>query len=376
MPRVGLTREAIVDAAIARADEHGLASVTMRALAGDLDVEAMSLYNHVANKRAVLEAISDRVWAATDLAVDESNWRAALHAMCGSAHQAMSAHPWFFELPVTSFGLARVRMIEQTLRRLSEAGLRDESVYHAHHVLDGHMFGYTLQEVQFSATPEVEERGTEMLNSIDPAEFTNLMVHVQQHIDPPEGDGFTFGLDMILDGLERLVQSQQGSSDMYVYQVVSTPDGPFTVIENNGVVVGAGWSDSVGEVATRAGIAPDAVVTGACASANAVLAFYEGDTEAVASVAVAPHGTEFRERVWEVLRTIPAGETRTYGEVAALLGTPSASRAVGAACGANVTALFVPCHRVVGASGTLTGFAWGVETKKSLLTREGSLALV
>ena len=226
MPRVGLTREAIVDAAIARADEHGLASVTMRALAGDLDVEAMSLYNHVANKRAVLEAISDRVWAATDLAVDEHDWRAALHAMCGSAHKAMSAHPWFFELPVTSFGLARVRMIEQTLRRLSEAGLRDESVYHAHHVLDGHMFGYTLQEVQFSATPEVEERGTEMLNSIDPAEFTNLMVHVQQHIDPPRGDGFTFGLDMILDGLERLVQSQQRSSDMYMYQVVSTPDGP------------------------------------------------------------------------------------------------------------------------------------------------------
>ena len=163
---------------------------------------------------------------------------------------------------------------------------------------------------------------------------------------------------------------------MYIYQTVSTPDGPFTLIEQHGVVVGAGWSDSVGEVATRAGIEPDAVVTGACASSNAVLAFYEGDTEAVASVAVAPHGTEFRERVWDVLRTIPAGETRTYGEVAALLGTPSASRAVGAACGANVTALFVPCHRVVGASGTLTGFAWGVETKKSLLAREGVLASV
>ena len=260
MPRVGLTREAIVDAAIARADEHGLASVTMRALAGDLDVEAMSLYNHVDNKRAVLEAISDRVWAATDLAVDENNWRAALHAMCGSAHKAMSAHPWFFELPVTSFGLARVRMIEQTLRRLSESGLRDESVYHAHHVLDGHMFGYTLQEVQFSATPEVEERGTEMLSSIDPAQFTNLMVHVQQHIAPPDGDGFTFGLDMILDGLERLVQTQPRSSDMYMYQVVSTPDGPFTLIEEEGIVVGAGWSGDVAEVAARAGVRPDAVV--------------------------------------------------------------------------------------------------------------------
>jgi len=181
--------------------------------------------------------------------------------------------------------------------------------------------------------------------------------------------------EALIIGRAWIARSQKGTA-MYISQITPTPDGPFTLIEHDGVVVGAGWSDNVADVATRAGIEPDAVVAGACASTQAVLAFYEGDTDAVASVSVAPHGTEFRERVWEVLRTIPAGETRTYGEVATLLGAPSASRAVGAACGANVTALFVPCHRVVGASGTLTGFAWGVETKKSLLTREGVLARV
>ena len=178
--------------------------------------------------------------------------------------------------------------------------------------------------------------------------------------------------ESLIIGRAWMARSQKGIT-MFISQIVVTPDGPFTIIENGGVVVGAGWTGDVAEVATRSGIEPDAVVTGACASAGAVLAYYDGDASAVASVTVAPHGTEFRERVWEVLRTIPAGETRTYGEVAAALGSPSASRAVGAACGANVVALFVPCHRVVGASGTLTGFAWGVDTKKALLGREGSL---
>jgi len=178
--------------------------------------------------------------------------------------------------------------------------------------------------------------------------------------------------ESLIIGRAWMARSQKGIA-MFISQRLDTPDGPFTIIESEGVVVGAGWTGDVAEVATRSGIQPDAVVTGACASAGAVLAYYDGDPSAVASVTVAPHGTEFRERVWEVLRTIPAGETRTYGEVAAALGSPSASRAVGAACGANVVALFVPCHRVVGASGTLTGFAWGVETKKALLGREGSL---
>jgi AraC family transcriptional regulator of adaptative response/methylated-DNA-[protein]-cysteine methyltransferase len=81
-------------------------------------------------------------------------------------------------------------------------------------------------------------------------------------------------------------------------------------------------------------------------------------------------GTAFQQRVWNALRDIPAGETRTYGEIARKIGAPDAVRAVGTACGANHVSLAVPCHRVVGASGALTGYRWGVERKKTLLERE------
>lgn len=170
-----------------------------------------------------------------------------------------------------------------------------------------------------------------------------------------------------------LLRSHQGVP-MFISQTLDTPDGPFTLIEHDGVVVGAGWDADVAVIAARAGIRPDAVVAGSCAAASAVLAYYAGDAGAPARVEVRPHGTPFREDVWRELRSIPVGETRTYGEIAAQLGSASASRAVGGACRSNAVGLFVPCHRVVGSSGKLTGFAWGVETKKSLLQREGVLA--
>jgi len=87
-----------------------------------------------------------------------------------------------------------------------------------------------------------------------------------------------------------------------------------------------------------------------------------------------PQGTDFQLAVWLQLRTIPTGQTTTYGEIAARLGRPSASRAVGAAVGRNPIAVIVPCHRVVGASGALTGFAGGLDRKRTLLKLEGVLA--
>jgi len=81
-------------------------------------------------------------------------------------------------------------------------------------------------------------------------------------------------------------------------------------------------------------------------------------------------GTAFQERVWRGLRDIPAGETRTYAQLAAAIGAPKAVRAVGAACGANPVAVVTPCHRVVGSDGKLTGYRWGVARKKALLDRE------
>jgi methylated-DNA-[protein]-cysteine S-methyltransferase len=83
-------------------------------------------------------------------------------------------------------------------------------------------------------------------------------------------------------------------------------------------------------------------------------------------------GTPFQRRVWEELRTIPRGETLTYGELAARIGRPGAARAVGAAVARNPVSLVVPCHRVVGADGSLTGYAGGIERKRALLAIEGA----
>lgn len=87
-------------------------------------------------------------------------------------------------------------------------------------------------------------------------------------------------------------------------------------------------------------------------------------------VPLAPHGTEFQRRVWDALRAIPAGATRTYGELAAELGIPRAARAVGSATGRNPISIIVPCHRLIGTAGRLTGYAGGLERKRWLLTHE------
>ena len=86
------------------------------------------------------------------------------------------------------------------------------------------------------------------------------------------------------------------------------------------------------------------------------------------------NGTEFQRDVWAALRTIPAGQTRTYGELAKQINRPAAVRAVGMTNGANPIGIVVPCHRVIGANGTLTGYAGGLERKRWLLEHEGALA--
>lgn len=102
----------------------------------------------------------------------------------------------------------------------------------------------------------------------------------------------------------------------------------------------------------------------------AVEAYMAGDIEALAALPVADHGTAFQRAVWAELRRIPAGTTISYGELARRIGKPAAVRAVGMANGANPVAIAVPCHRVIGASGKLTGYGGGLERKHWLLAHE------
>lgn len=105
---------------------------------------------------------------------------------------------------------------------------------------------------------------------------------------------------------------------------------------------------------------------------SAVLAYFDGDMAALDSLKVRTGGTEFQRTVWAALRTIPVGETCSYGQLAAAIGRPKAVRAAGLANGQNPVALIVPCHRVIGANGSLTGYAGGLERKRWLLAHEGA----
>lgn len=92
-------------------------------------------------------------------------------------------------------------------------------------------------------------------------------------------------------------------------------------------------------------------------------------------VPLAPMGTDFQRRVWDALLEIPYGETRTYGQIAAVIGNPNASRAVGLANNRNPIPIFIPCHRVIGSDGKLVGYGGGVEMKRQLLSIEGCASL-
>lgn len=161
---------------------------------------------------------------------------------------------------------------------------------------------------------------------------------------------------------------------------LDTPDGPFTVLADDGVVLASGWTADPGEILARlrpgdrpadvAVVPPDhPEVAGPAA---AVGAYYSGDLEAVDAVPVRQAGTPWRHSGWDRLRRIPPGSPLSYSEFAAALGNPNAVRAAASICAGNAPALFVPCHRVLRGDGSLGGFAWGVDVKRSLLAREAA----
>lgn len=105
---------------------------------------------------------------------------------------------------------------------------------------------------------------------------------------------------------------------------------------------------------------------------HALAAYFEAPHQAPFELPLDPQGTAFQQAVWQQLLRIPAGHTSHYGALAQALGKPKAARAVGAAVGRNPLSIFIPCHRVVGKSGSLTGYAGGLPRKQALLSAEGA----
>ena len=209
--RAGLDRETVLGAALELADEVGLDGLSMRKLGQRLGVEAMSLYNHVDGKDDVVGAIIDLVWAQAARAAPEAPWREAIRENALGLHQAFLAHPWACTFFPASLGPARLHAMEAMLAALADGGFSARQAYNAHHVIDGHVIGYTQQMIGFTPPDLSGPDGT----TADPKDFVRAiggdLPHLCEHIDLHAvqdelglGSGFELGLDLILDGLERL----------------------------------------------------------------------------------------------------------------------------------------------------------------------------
>ena len=148
--------------------------------------------------------------------------------------------------------------------------------------------------------------------------------------------------------------------------IYETPFAKIGIAEENGFVTNIFFGTSVApdEYETRE--------TPLIGKAHRQLCEYFAGKRTEFDLPLAPRGTEFEQSVWNALLAIPFGETRTYGETAAAIGNPKACRAVGRANGANPICIVIPCHRVIGADGKLTGYSAGMEFKKFLLKLEGN----
>ena len=163
-----------------------------------------------------------------------------------------------------------------------------------------------------------------------------------------------------------------GAGKSIHWAVLATTLGPMLVAATDRGVCCLAFGEGEAELRARF---PRAELAPAGAEFEAlfaeVLAAVEQPGPGSASIPLDVHGTAFQSRVWDELRRIPSGETRSYGELAAALGNPGASRAVGGANGANNVAVLIPCHRVIAADGSLGGYAYGLKIKAELLRREG-----
>jgi AcrR family transcriptional regulator len=208
--RQPLTRERVLRAALAFADERSLEELSMRKLAQGLGVEAMSLYNHVESKDDIVSGMVALVVDEIEAPSPGGDWKAEFRKSAISAHEALSRHRWAATVWMSSGGRGGDRMqhAEAALRCLREAGFSKDLTYHAFHVWQGYALGFTLQELNFPHDREsLKEMAATFLREFPTDEFPYLAEHIEQHIEPPleEHQGaFEFGLDLILDRLEHL----------------------------------------------------------------------------------------------------------------------------------------------------------------------------
>jgi len=210
-PRAPLSRERVLRAALVLADMGGIESLTMRKIGLELQVEAMSLYNHIANKDDILDGMVDLVFSEIALPSERVDWKTAMRQRAISARDVLLRHPWATSLMQsrTKPGPATLRHHDWVIRVIREAGFTIDMTAHAFSVMDGYIYGFALQQMNlpYHTTEENAEFAGNLIRQLPADKYPYLAEMIIAHAMKPGYDyaeEFEFGLDLILDGLEKL----------------------------------------------------------------------------------------------------------------------------------------------------------------------------
>ncbi len=209
-----LSRDRVLAAAVALADAGGLESLTMRRLGEDLGVEAMSLYKHVTNKDDLVDGMVDLVFAEIELPPPGAEWRTAMRERAVSVRSALIRHPWATPLMQsrTAPGPATLHHHDTVIGTLRGAGFSVGLTAHAFSALDAYVYGFALQQrsLPFDTLEEAQEVGRQMFARMPPGAYPHLTELTVEHILQPGydyGDEFAYGLELVLDGLDRALRA-------------------------------------------------------------------------------------------------------------------------------------------------------------------------
>ena len=210
-PRLPLSRERVLDAAIVLADTGGIDSLSMRRLAEELGVKAMSLYNHVTDKDDILDGIVDLVFGEIAVQSDLNDWQQIMRLRANSAHQALLRHPWASPLMQsrTNPGPATLRHHDAVIGSLRAAGFTIHLAAHAFSVIDSYIYGFAQQQqnLTYTTAEEASVVAQDILRQLPADTYPHLAELIVEHARQPDYDyskEFDFGLDLILNGLEVL----------------------------------------------------------------------------------------------------------------------------------------------------------------------------
>ncbi len=204
-----------MEGALTLADEAGMERLTIRRLADALGVGPMSVYHYFSNKEAIIDAMVDAVFAEVALPPADAHWKTALRVRCISMRQVLARHPWAppYMESRTSPGPATLAHHDAVLGCLRRGGHSLELVAHAYAIVDSYLYGFALEEAALPAGggEGIQDLAGELAAAFDPEAYPNLVAFTTEHVMRPGysfANTFEFGLDLILDGIERAAETE------------------------------------------------------------------------------------------------------------------------------------------------------------------------